>query len=292
MMRIEPVVAWHLDCLLGEGPVWLESERALRFVDIKRGHVHRFDPASGTGHTQQVGGQPSFIVPSDDGLLVGSGHTVHRLEADGLGPAIVTIDQPSDNRTNDATVDPAGRLWFGTMDNLEDSASGAVWCLADGELYRAGGEAVVTNGPAVSPDGQWLYHVDSGAREVWRFPLGSRRHLADGEIMIRLDEADGHPDGLVVDSEGCLWLALWDGWAVRRYAPDGTFLLQIEFPCARVTKVAFGGPDLTTCFVTTARVGLSDADLARQPLAGSLFAFASPVSGLPLPAVRLHSHAG
>lgn len=285
--QIEPQVAWKLDCLLGEGPVWLPHERALRFVDIKRGRIHRYDPSDGSGETLEVGGRPSFIAPAEDGLLVGSGDAIHRLEANGLGAIVARIGQPPQNRTNDATVDNAGRLWFGTMDDTEQTPSGSVWCLEDGKLHRAGGEAVVTNGPAISPDNRWLYHVDSGERIVWRFPLDGRRELKDGEPLIELASDDGHPDGIVVDAEGCLWLALWDGWSVRRYAPDGRLLLTIGFPCARVTKIAFGGPDLRTAFVTTARTGLSEAELNQQPLAGSLFTFSSPVAGRVLPQVKL-----
>ena len=102
-----------------------------------------------------------------------------------------------------------------------------------------------------------------------------------------MSEADGYPDGVVLDSEDCLWVALWDGWAVRRYAPDGSLLYQIDFPCARVTKIAFGGPELRTAYVTTARTGLDASALAAQPLAGALFAFDVPVAGLPLSEAQL-----
>jgi len=104
---------------------------------------------------------------------------------------------------------------------------------------------------------------------------------------VQLAEADGYPDGVVLDSEGCLWVALWDGWGVRRYAPDGTLLLTVPLPCARVTKIAFAGPDLRDVYVTTARTGLDAKALADQPLAGSLFHFRSPVAGMVLPKVRL-----
>jgi sugar lactone lactonase YvrE len=102
---------------------------------------------------------------------------------------------------------------------------------------------------------------------------------ANGTIFLTLDESEGSPDGVILDTEDCLWVALWDGWGVRRYAPDGTLLLHVALPCARVTKVALGGPDLATAYVTTARVGLSGEELARQPLAGSLFAFPAPSPG-------------
>lgn len=285
-MAIEPRLAWRLDCALGEGPAWFADEAALRFVDIKRGHVHRFDPDTGTGTTVEVGGSPSFIVPTDRGhRLVGSRHGLFPFDGRQLGPALHTLPQPPHNRTNDATVDATGRLWFGTMDDGETRSTGTVWCLERGRLHPTGVAAIVTNGPAASGDG-WLYHCDSAARRIWRARIDGPA-LGQGELFVELTHGEGHPDGIVVDSEDCLWVALWDGWGVRRYATDGTLLLEVKLPCARVTKIAFGGPDLRTAFVTTARVGLDDAALAAQPLAGSLFAFDSPVAGRVLPPVRL-----
>lgn len=287
-MTIEPQAVWQIEAALGEGPVWLPDEAALRFVDIKRGLLHRYHPASDTGETLVVGGQPSFIVPAANGsLLVGSDHGLYPLEGDRLGKPLLMLDQPAHNRTNDATVDHKGRLWFGTMDDNETRASGELWCLDHGVLHRSGVTAVVTNGPAISADGRYLYHVDSGQRTIWRFRIDTAPYLGTGEVFLRLGEDEGFPDGIVVDSENCLWVALWDGWGVRRYAPDGTLLLHIPFPCARVTKIAFGGTDLTTAFVTTARIGLDAAKLQDQPLAGSLFSFAVPVPGLPLRSVEL-----
>lgn len=283
-----PEAVWQLEALLGEGPVWLPDEAALRFVDIKRGLLHRYDPANGAQETLDVGGKPSFIVPErGGGLLVGSEHGVFRLEEGRLGAAIAAIPHPMHNRTNDATVDRHGRLWFGTMDDREQDSTGCVWCLDRGKLHRAGGEAVVTNGPAVSGDGRFLYHVDSGGRTIWRCALGERPELARGEVFVRFGKDEGQPDGIVIDSEDCLWVALWDGWGVRRYAPGGTLLQHIALPCARVTKLAFGGPGLRTAFVTTARVGLDAAALTEQPLAGSLFAFEASVAGRVLPSVTL-----
>ena len=285
-----PEAVWRLDCQLGEGPVWLADEAALRFVDIKRGHLHRFDPATGAGTTIAVGGNPSFIVPIDDGgLLVGSRHGLHRLENEALCAPLVTIPQPAHNRTNDATVDPSGRLWFGTMDDGESQPSGSIWCLDRGTLHPTAIGAVVTNGPAASADGRVLYHVDSGNRTIWRCQVGEGPTLGPSEVFVQLAKADGHPDGIVTDAEDCLWVALWGGWGVRRYAPDGTLLLHVDLPCARVTKIAFGGADLRTAYVTTARSGLDAAALAEQSLAGSLFAFAAPVAGRVPPQVRMGS---
>ena len=284
-MTVAPDVAWRLDAQLGEGPLWLAREAALYFVDIHRGDIHRYHPDSDDRQTLHVGGSPSFIVPAaDGGLLVGSRDRVHRLEHGQLGRVIATIPQPSTNRTNDATVDPFGRVWFGTLDETERAPIGAVWCLAHGTLHRAGGAAIVTNGPAVSADGRVLYHVDTLRRTIWRFPLRPEPELSDGEVFVQLTDDEGYPDGVSIDSEDCLWVALWDGWGVRRYAPDGRLLLHLPFPCARVTKLALGGPQRRTAYVTTARTGLDAAQLTAQPMAGSLFRFEAPAAGLALPA--------
>lgn len=283
---MEPRLIWPVAALLGEGPAWIDG--ALWFVDIKGGRLHRYDPATDERRSMRVDGNPSFIVPTDDGgLLVGNRGGLHRVEGDALGEAIATVDQPTHNRTNDATVDPSGRLWFGTMDDDEAQPTGAIHVF-DGDTIRvAGGECTITNGPAVSPDGRWLYHVDTLGGTVTRADIAAGDTLAGGELFVTIAAEDGNPDGVTVDSEGCLWVALWGGWGVRRYAPNGSLLAIVTLPCANCTKVAFGGPDLRTAYVTTARVGLSDEALADQPLAGGLFAFDAPAPGNPLPAVRL-----
>jgi D-xylonolactonase len=284
----DPRVIWPIGALLGEGPVWCADEAALRFVDIKGGRLHRFDPATGKRETREVDGQPSFIVPAAGGdFIVGSGNALRRFDGDTLGETVATIDMPHHNRTNDATVDAGGRLWFGTMDDNEQVASGAVHCFDRGVIRTSEWAACIINGPAISGDGHWLYHVDSAERTIWRIPIENGMLAPTGEVFVRIAEAAGHPDGIVVDSDDCLWVALWDGWGVRRYGPDGTLLVQVDLPCARVTKLALGGPDLRTAFVTTARIGLDAAALAAQPLAGSLFAFDAPAAGRVLPAVNL-----
>lgn len=279
---------WPVAARLGEGPAWIAAESGLYFVDIHGGCIHRYDPATAETRTITVGGRPSFIVPIDGGgLLVGRDDCLHRLDGDRLGPAIARLAMPAHDRMNDATVDPQGRLWFGTMDDREQVPSGAVHVFDHGKIDRAGGACVITNGPAVSPDGRLLYHVDTLAGRIWRFEIGAQPVLEAGTLLAEIDRKDGLPDGVTVDGEGCLWVGLWDGWAARRYDPEGRLMLSVPLPCANVTKVAFGGQDLRQAFVTTARAGLSDEALAAQPLAGALFSFAAPAPGVPLPGVRL-----
>ena len=147
-------------------------------------------------------------------------------------------------------------------------------------MRPVGGHCPITNGPAVSPDGGTLYHVDTLGGSIQAFDIRSRDTLKDGRVFAAIDPADGTPDGVTVDSEGCIWVALWGGWALRRYAADGNLLATVPIPCAQVTKLAFGGEDLRTAYVTTARTGLSETDLCEQPLAGALFAFEAPAPGL------------
>ena len=283
-------LVWDIGAQLGEGPVWSPDEQALWFVDIKGGAVHRYFSGTEARESFATGGKPSFVVPAADGdMIVGSESGIYRLAGGQFAERIAAIDMPAHNRTNDATVDALGRLWLGTMDDDETQESGALYCLDLGELHAMPAKAIVTNGPAVTADARRLYFVDSARRRIWRYAIGDGPSIASPELFLQLDEADGHPDGVVLDSEDCLWVALWDGWGVRRYAPDGTLLLHVDLPCQRVTKIAFGGPDLCTVFVTTARIGLNQTQLAQQPLAGGLFAFYAPVAGRILPNYSLRA---
>jgi D-xylonolactonase len=287
-LTVKADLIWPIGASLGEGPLWLPDDRALWFVDIKSDRLHCLMPDSGKRRSFDFPGMPSFIVAaSDAGLIVGADHEIVRVVEGTRREVIATIDMPRSNRTNDATVDRRGRLWFGTMDNGETAPTGRVYRY-DGALREMGGACTITNGPATSPDGRWLYHVDTLARTVWRFDIGGDADgLENGERFVGIAATEGNPDGVTVDAEGCLWVALWGGWGLHRYSPDGEFLQRVEVPCAQVTKVAFGGADLRTGYVTTARIGLSDGDLTGQPDAGGLFAFDAPAPGLPTVPLRL-----
>ncbi|HWI86683.1 MAG TPA: SMP-30/gluconolactonase/LRE family protein [Sphingomonas sp.] len=270
---------------LGEGPVWVAREQALWFVDIKRHEIHRFDPASGDHKVYDAPGQVGWVLPSDDGTFVaGLQQGVARFD-----PATGTFDMIAapeaarpGNRLNDATVDPRGRIWFGSMDDDEESPSGHLYCLDRGVVRDSGlSPCCITNGPALSPDGRILYHTDTLARVIHRVPVNDDGTLGRPSHFATIDATDGWPDGSVCDSEGHVWIGLWGGWRARRYSPDGKIVSEIRFPAANITKIAFGGAELRTAYATSARKGLDAEASASQPLAGNIFAFDVEVAGLP-----------
>jgi xylono-1,5-lactonase len=277
---------WALAAQLGEGPCWSASEQALWFVDIKRWRIHRFRPDSGEQRSWPAPDQVTFLLPRGPGSFVVGlpGRLASFMPATGEFVTLVTIEHEwPRNRTNDACLDAAGRLWFGTMDDQETEPHGRLYCW-DGTAPpqpRDDGY-VISNGPAFSPDGRTFYHTDTKRRVVYRFDVAPDGTLSGKQTFVEIEAHAGSPDGSVVDAAGCIWVALYGGWAVRRYSPQGHLLRTVSLPCANVTKVAFGGDDFKTAFVSTARKGLSPEELAAQPLAGGLFAFKVDAPGLPL----------
>ena len=289
-MTDEPRDVWDIAAELGEGPVWVERDRALWFVDIKKHHIHRYDPESGDKRTWSAPEQVGFILPAQRGGFVAGLQSglYHFDEGSGAFEQIVEVepDMPT-NRLNDGVVDPAGRLWFGSMDNGERAKTGAFYCFGDGRLTRTTVDNIaITNGPAVSPDGRLLYVVDTLKGTIDRVELRDDGTLGERSPYVRIAPTEGHPDGPTIDSEGCVWISLYNGWEARRYSPAGELIDTVRFPVANITKIAFGGDDLRTVYATTARQLLSAEQIAKQPQIGDLFEFRVDVPGVPCPLVR------
>jgi sugar lactone lactonase YvrE len=269
-VAVEVVV--DLRCQLAESPMWDDRLGELIFVDITGEQVHRYDPETGAHRSYPVG-QPVGAAAARVGpglvLAVRHGYAALDLDSGEVTPIAEVACGDEALRTNDGKVDSAGRFWAGTLS--EDGVPGA------GVLYRLEPDATVTavltgvgvsNGMAWSLDGRTMYYIDSAAGGVDAFPFDA----ATGDLGERLRLIDmpgrlGVPDGMTIDEEGCLWVALYDGSQVRRYTADGTLDRVIDLPVSRVTSCAFGGPDLTELFITTAlpRPGV------REPLAGAVF---------------------
>jgi len=268
---------------LGEGPVWIDD--ALWFVDIKGRHIFRHHAVTGATDRWDAPEMVGWVLPAErGGLIVGLQSGPHRFAADTRQfERIATVDAhlPA-NRLNDAAIDAQGRVFFGTMDNDEAAASGRVYMLDRGAVRATTiTPTVITNGPAIAPAGDRLYHVDTLARAITVHAIAADGTIGDASPFLRFSGDEGHPDGAICDSAGGLWVGFYGGWAARRFAPDGTLTDAVRFPVANVTKVALGGPDGRTAFATTARQGLSAHALRDQPMAGDIFTFPVAVAAAP-----------
>jgi D-xylonolactonase len=288
-MTSEPRLVWDLKADLGEGPVWVERDAALWFTDIKRQKIHRFEPDSSDKQSWDAPERVGFVLPAaSGGFVAGLQSGLHHFDPlSGTFKLIVDVEADlPDNRLNDGVVDPKGRSWFGTMDNSERAKNGAFYCFDRGNLKRTYLSGIsITNGPAISPDGDRLYWVDTIPGTISACDIGADGELGPSREIIRIAAAEGHPDGPTVDAEGCIWISLYSGWETRRYSPDGQLLEQVRFPVSNITKIAFGGPDMRSAFATTARHLLRPDALEQQPLAGGLFRFEPGVTGLASPLV-------
>ncbi|HEY5070440.1 MAG TPA: SMP-30/gluconolactonase/LRE family protein [Caulobacteraceae bacterium] len=274
--------------LLGEGPVWDARRGRLWWVDIKGGRLEWLEPASGANGGCAVEGQVSAVAPRADG----AGLVAARKDGIGiLDPASGRFawrfdpepERPG-NRANDGNVDLAGRFWFGTMDDGETKMTGAIYRLdADWSCTRILDGVGIANTLVCGPGGDRLYLADSRRKVIETLAIdplsgaaGVRRSFADtrGQPFA--------PDGSAVDEQGFLWNAQWGGARIVRYTPDGSIDAIVPTPVDQPSSCAFGGADLASLYITTARWGLSAEALARQPLAGSLLAFTPGVRGLPL----------
>jgi sugar lactone lactonase YvrE len=279
------IVAGQLRTELGEGPIWDSSRHCLWFVDIMRGHVHRFDPASGADRVYEIGQPVGAVAPSTRGDLVCAVRDgVVRLDPEnGRVTPFVSIEaELPRNRMNDGYCDARGRWWIGTLSMDREREKGALYRLdPDGGVTQHVTGVTTSNGIDWSGDNRRMYYVDTGTRRIDLFDFDLERgELSNRRVFATLDpEVDGKPDGLVVDAEDHVWLALWGGGRLIRFAPDGTRTATVRLPAALTTKPAFGGPDLSDLYVTSAFIELTADERAASAEAGALFHLRPGVSG-------------
>ncbi|HEX8256111.1 MAG TPA: SMP-30/gluconolactonase/LRE family protein [Allosphingosinicella sp.] len=270
--------------VLGEGPVWVEREQSLYWVDIKGRRIFRYALEGGELTEWPAPFRICSLAPrAEGGFIAGTedGFAFVDPAANRFGLQFDPEPERATNRFNDGKLDRAGRFWAGTMDDAEVEASGALYRLSPGAApVRVDDGYKVTNGPAFSPDGRLMYHNDSALQTTYVFDLDEAGEASGRRVFLSFGEGDGYPDGMTVDAEGCLWIAFWDGWCLRRYAPSGELLQHYELPVQKPTSCAFGGPGLDHLFVTSASIGLDEKALAGQPEAGGLFLLMPGVKGL------------
>jgi sugar lactone lactonase YvrE len=269
---------------LGEGPVWDEAGQQLVWVDIMAGRVHFFRPGTGACRTLRADRPVGAAALSKrGGLVLAVPEGFLRLDPEtGLLTPLAALPVPSpDIRMNDGKCDRAGRFWAGTMAMDERAGAGKLFRLdATGAVTAMIADVTISNGIDWSPDERRMYYIDSGTGRIdvcdWNLEQG---RISNRRPFVFFPAQAGLPDGLTVDAEGGVWVALWGGGALHRYRPDGHLDRVVLLPVTHPTSCAFGGSDLRDLYVTSARVALGPEERARQPSAGGVFRLRPGVAG-------------
>lgn len=272
---------------LGEGPRWHGAERRLYWVDIARNELHRFDPVTGADEARRFDAPVGcFAFRAAGGLLLAMKDGLALLDRWEGDPRPVGeqlfLDKP-DLRFNDGRTDPAGRFWVGSVNMTKSARDAALYRVdPDMSIHFIEGGMLTCNGAAFTADGTAFRHADTPSHELRAYtadPVAGS--ISNRRIVRRFPEGRGRPDGGSFDAEGGYWSALFDGGRVVRLDDEGEILATVELPVTRPTMIVFGGEDLRTAYVTSARTGLSDEQLGQQLHAGAIFAFRVDVPGLP-----------
>ena len=268
---------------LGEGPCWNPDEQRLYWVDIYNHRVHQFDPARGDRQFFDVGEVVGCLAPAGEHrLIMALRNQIAFLDTrDGAVTPIKTIDHPHpETRFNDGKCDAAGRFWFGSICKCESMA----------QLYHYDPDCTlsvmetgltISNGLGWSPDNQTFYLTDSYRRTIYAYDFDLESGtLSDRRIFIDLTAETFEPDGLAVDQEGCLWSAMWNGWCIIRFDPEGKEMMRVPMPVQRPTCCTFGGADWDILYITTASIGLSQDEIQQSFYSGDVFSLQTDVTGL------------
>jgi sugar lactone lactonase YvrE len=274
------VVARDVRDTLGEGTLWSARDNALYWVDILAPALNRLSLVDQSIDRWAMPEPLGWVVERQTGGFVAgfqSGFAELDLAPFSIRPFADPEPHLPGNRMNDGKADAHGHIWCGTMDMAEEQDSGTLYRLAPDRSWTSMDEGYrVPNGPAFSPDGQWLYHADTGRRIIYRFALENGGRVANRDVFIHFGEADGHPDGMIVDAEGFLWVAHWGGGCISRFDADGILERRIALPARQITNIAFAGEALDRMFVTSAAIGLPPGDYD-----GALFELDCGVRGMP-----------
>ncbi len=263
--------------ILGEGAVWHPLEEVLYWIDITGKKLHRYDPEKGEHITYRMDGMIGTVVPSSGkyAVVVALETGIKGVSLDGKTELLAPYpgQEPADNRFNDGKCDPAGRFWVGTMSKKETKGAGNLYCFDGKKLMLKQSEVSISNGIVWSADSKTMYYIDTPEQVVFAYDFDvDTGNISNKRVAFSVPESNGYPDGMAIDHDGNLWVAHWNGAAVVCYDPaTGKELEKVEVPALNVTSCAFGGKDLKTLYITTAKQGMTEDELEKYPLSGSLF---------------------
>ena len=295
-MTSEAVASTNSQAVLGEGLRWDARRGELLAVDILAGRVYRggVDDDGGLTLTREyiVPGTVGAIAPveGDEGWVLAAGRGFTYLSPDGLLRPFVEV-APVGTRMNDGACDPQGRLWAGTLADDFRPGAGALYRLdQDGRVTLMLDDLTISNGLGWSPDGATMYLADSGPRLIYAFRFNKRAgEISEGRVLVTVTEEVGSPDGLTVDCNGDIWVAIYGGGRVQRYSAEGELRQELIVPAAQCTSCAFAGRNLNRLYVTTATEGWSDLERQADPAAGLVYRFETDTTGLPAARFRPES---
>ncbi|MDX1639956.1 MAG: SMP-30/gluconolactonase/LRE family protein [Balneolaceae bacterium] len=276
------------DATLAECPVWDDEHQLLYWVDIEGGKVYRYNPATSKNEAFDIGEHVGSIALRKQGGLVmalKTGFAFYELEKQTLTHIADPESHLPNHRFNDGKCDPNGRFWAGTLSYDQQEGVGSLYCLnsnlsVDTKLRRL----TIPNGMAWNDAGDTFYFIDSPDRTIYSFDFDQKTGTLQNRTEIfRLNDRKGLPDGMTIDREGKLWVAIYDGFGVIRVDPEtGDILHQIELPVPQVTSCTFGGPEFDELYITSAREHMTDEDVEKHPLSGSIFRARVPSAGTPV----------
>ncbi len=269
---------------LGEGPVWDDRSGELVWVDISSRLIHHWNPLTGESRSLATRGDVGAVVLCEDGAIVAAIECeLWRVDDEEKWTLQAAVEPKPGVRFNDCRADPRGRLWAGTLHRDRQNGVAALYRLdPGGELTLVLPDRTISNGIGWSPDERTMYYIDSTTQRVVSYAYDlDTGDLGEQAIFAEIDPSDGLPDGLTVDAEGGVWVCLFSGAKVRRYLPDGAVHQEIALPLTNPTCPGFGGADLRTLYITTARHRLTEDQLAREPNAGAVLQLHVGVAGLP-----------
>lgn len=283
-MLFQPRNIWQTHSLLGEGVVWVEREQSVCFVDIEGRKIYQYCMIHKQKKSWDTIKKPTFLFPTNRSVFLCG-------MEDGLywfNPSrgcftlwVPLAAQSSNNRINDGYIDVKGRLWFGSMDQEEKQFTGALYLLEWHKdqpcILKMDEGYAVLNGPVIDEEKQILYCSHSNTHEIFSFDIHNGKALVNKRLFIQ--EPEGYPDGMALDSENNLWVCLYQGHKINAYSSEGQKIKSVDFPCPNLTKIAFGGMDKKIAFVTSARAKIPKSGLKNYPEAGALFTFNTNIAG-------------
>jgi sugar lactone lactonase YvrE len=281
--RVELVLDAHAD--VAESPSWDVVHDALAWVDIYKQSVHLLNSNTGSDRVINVAQSVGAVAPAGKGWLILALRGGSWLLQPGTGELLCLAkirERAADALMNDGKCDPEGRFGAGSTTISETPGAGTLYRLTPDQTVEIVLPGVtLSNGLDWSPDGRVIYYIDIALHRIDTFRYGHDGHVSGRQPSVEIPRTAGMPDGLTVDADGHIWVALWDGSALRRYSPHGVLEEKVPLPVSQVTSCAFGGPDWEELFITGASWGLDADRLRGEPHAGAIFAMRPAVGGLP-----------